>query len=113
MLSSNTYWQFIIVNILKSNHGHKNEKRCAYDMMKKADVKKDMVYTIDLTKIDGDGAFPCPKCGSVISPDDQSDTTYEIVQTKVKGDDLEELVLTCKKCRTTIKLVGFLSQPQA
>jgi predicted RNA-binding Zn-ribbon protein involved in translation (DUF1610 family) len=83
------------------------------DMMKKAAVKKNMVYTIDLTKIDGDGAFPCPKCGSVISPDDETDTTYEIVQTKVKGDDLEELVLTCKKCRTTIKLVGFLSQPQA
>ena len=82
-------------------------------MMKKADVKKNMVYTIDLTKIDGDGAFPCPKCGSVISPDDETDTTYEIVETKVKGDDLEELVLTCKKCRTTIKLVGFMSQPQA
>ncbi len=82
-------------------------------MMKRADVKKDDVQTIDLTKIDGDGAFPCPKCGSVISPDDESDTTYEIVHTKVKGDDLEELVLTCKKCRTTIKLVGFLSQPQA
>jgi predicted RNA-binding Zn-ribbon protein involved in translation (DUF1610 family) len=81
--------------------------------MKKADVKKNMVQTIDLTKIDGDGAFPCPKCGSVISPDDESDTTYQVVQTKVKGDDLEELVLTCKKCGTTIKLVGFLSQPQA
>ena len=81
-------------------------------MMKKADVKKNMVQ-IDLTKIDGDGAFPCPKCGSVISPDDESDTTYQIVQTKVKGDDLEELVLTCKNCGTTIKLVGFLSQPQA
>jgi predicted RNA-binding Zn-ribbon protein involved in translation (DUF1610 family) len=83
------------------------------DMMKKAAVKKNMVHTIDLTKIDGDGAFPCPKCGSVISPDDETDTTYEIVETRVKGDDLEELVLTCKKCRTTIKLVGFMSQPQA
>ena len=82
-------------------------------MMKKAAVKKNMIYTIDLTKIDGDGAFPCPKCGSVISTDDESDTTYQIVETKVKGDDLEELVLTCKKCGTTIKLVGFLSQPQA
>jgi len=82
-------------------------------MMKKADVKKNMVYTIDLTKIDGDGAFPCPKCGSLISPEDETDTTYEIVETRVKGDDLEELVLTCKKCGTTIKLVGFLSQPQA
>jgi predicted RNA-binding Zn-ribbon protein involved in translation (DUF1610 family) len=83
------------------------------NMMKKVDVKKNIVYTIDLTKIDGDGAFPCPKCGSVISPDDETDTTYEIVETRVKGDDLQELVLTCKKCGTTIKLVGFLSQQQA
>jgi hypothetical protein len=29
-------------------------------MMKKAAVK-DSLYTIDLTKIDGDGAFPCPR----------------------------------------------------
>jgi predicted RNA-binding Zn-ribbon protein involved in translation (DUF1610 family) len=89
------------------------KKGVLYNMMKKTAVKKNMVYTIDLTKIDGDGAFPCPKCGSVISPDDETDTTYEIVETRVKGDDLEELVLTCKKCRTTIKLVGFMSQPQA
>jgi len=82
-------------------------------MIKKAVTKKSMVYTVDLTKIDGDGAFPCPKCGSVISPDDESDATYEIIDTKVKGDNLEELMLTCKKCGTTIKLVGFLSQPQA
>ena len=81
-------------------------------MMKKA-VRKNVEFTIDLTKIDGDGAFSCPKCGTVISPDDESDSTYEIVETKVKGDELEELVLTCKKCRTAIKLVGFLSQPQA
>jgi predicted RNA-binding Zn-ribbon protein involved in translation (DUF1610 family) len=82
-------------------------------MMKKTTVKRNVEYTIDLTKIDGDGAFPCPKCGTVISPDDESDSTYEIVETKVKGDNLEELVLTCKKCGTAIKLVGFLSQPQA
>ena len=80
-------------------------------MMKKETVKKSM-YTIDLTKIDGDGAFPCPKCGAVISPDDETEETYQIIETKVKDDDLEELVLTCKKCGTTIKLVGFLPQPE-
>lgn len=79
-------------------------------MMKKEAVKKNMTYTIDLTKIDGDGAFPCPKCGAVISPDDESEETYQIVQTKVKDDELAELTLTCNKCGSTIKLVGFLSQ---
>jgi len=82
-------------------------------MMKKAEVKKSMAYEIDLTKIDGDGAFPCPKCGVVISPDDESEETYHIVDTKVKNDELAELLITCKKCRTTIKLVGFVSQPEA
>jgi predicted RNA-binding Zn-ribbon protein involved in translation (DUF1610 family) len=82
-------------------------------MMKKAEVKKSMAYEIDLTKIDGDGAFPCPKCGTVISPDDESEETYHIVDTKVKNDELAELLITCKKCRTTIKLVGFMSQPEA
>lgn len=82
-------------------------------MMKKAEVKKSMAYEIDLTKIDGDGAFPCPKCGTVISPDDESEETYHIVDTKVKNDELAELLIIYKKCRTTIKLVGFVSQPEA
>jgi len=80
-------------------------------MMKKADVKKGMMYTVDLTKIDGDGAFPCPKCGTIISPDDETDENYQIVDTKVENDELAELILTCNKCGSTIKLVGFLSQP--
>jgi predicted RNA-binding Zn-ribbon protein involved in translation (DUF1610 family) len=82
-------------------------------VMKKADTKKSTAYTIDLTKIDGDGAFPCPKCGSIISPDDESEENYQIVDTRVKNDELAELLVMCKKCRTTIKLVGFLPQPQA
>ena len=81
-------------------------------MMRKAAVRRNVAYTIDLTKIDGDGAFPCPKCGTVISPDDESEETYQILETKVKNDDLEELILTCKKCGTTVRLVGFLSQPE-
>ena len=81
-------------------------------MMKKADVKKSMMYTVDLTKIDGDGAFPCPKCGSIISPDDESEDNYQIVDTKVRNDELAELVVMCKKCGITIKLVGFVPPTQ-
>jgi predicted RNA-binding Zn-ribbon protein involved in translation (DUF1610 family) len=80
-------------------------------MMKKQAVKKEPAYTIDLTKIDGDGAFPCPKCGTMISPDDESEETYHIVETKVKDDELSELVLTCNKCGSLIKLTGFMPQP--
>jgi len=82
-------------------------------MMKKTSMKKEIAYTIDLTKIDGDGAFPCPKCGTMISPDDETDDTYHIVETKVKKDELAELILTCNKCGTTIRLTGFMSQPEA
>jgi len=82
-------------------------------MMKKAAVKKTMIYTIDLTKIDGDGAFPCPKCGSIISPDDETEEIYEIVETRAKNDELAEVILMCNKCKSTIRLVGFVSQQES
>ncbi len=82
-------------------------------MMRKTAVKKsNPPCTVDLTKIEGDGAFPCPKCGVVISPDDDTDEVYTILETKVKNDELAELVLVCNKCRTRIKLTGFLSSDE-
>lgn len=75
-------------------------------MMKKLD-KKDSAYKIDLTAIEGDGSFQCPKCGMVISPEDKNDENYTIVDTKVVNNELAELVITCSKCRSTIKLTGF------
>jgi len=76
-------------------------------MMKKNMAKKDLPYTLDLTKIDGDGSFPCPKCGTVISPEDETDQVYKIVDTKVINDELVELVIMCSECRSNIKLTGF------
>ncbi|MCS7095993.1 MAG: hypothetical protein N3F10_03285 [Candidatus Bathyarchaeota archaeon] len=78
-------------------------------MMNEVVAKKSMVYTIDLTKIDGDGSFPCPKCGVTISPDDESDEVYHIVETKVVGEELSELTLQCNRCGSKIRLVGFLA----
>lgn len=71
-------------------------------------VKRTSIYKIDLTKIDGDGAFPCPNCGAVISPDDETENVYSIVETKVRGEVLDELVIVCNKCGSRIRLVGFL-----
>ena len=76
-------------------------------MMKKGMTKKSVSYTIDLTKIDGDGSFPCPKCGTVISPEDETETVYKIVDTKVVNDELVELVIMCIKCGNNTKLTGF------
>jgi predicted RNA-binding Zn-ribbon protein involved in translation (DUF1610 family) len=75
-------------------------------MMKKLE-KKDSEYKIDLASVEGDGSFPCPSCGTSISPDDESEENYEILDTKVVNDELAELVISCGKCRSTIKLTGF------
>jgi hypothetical protein len=69
------------------------------------------IFTIDLSKIEGKGDFPCPSCGVCISPDDQTDNTYTIVDTKVNCSDLEELVIQCNKCGSKIRLIGF--QPES
>ena len=77
------------------------------NMMKKSMAKKDLSYTLDLTKIDGDGSFPCPKCGTVISPEDETEQVYKVVDTKVINDELVELVIMCSECGSNIKLTGF------
>jgi predicted RNA-binding Zn-ribbon protein involved in translation (DUF1610 family) len=76
-------------------------------MAKKDVSKKSAPYTIDLTKIDGDGSFPCPKCGTIISPEDETEKIYKIVHTKVINDVLVELIVMCGNCGSNIKLTGF------
>ncbi len=76
-------------------------------MMKKQAFKNEKLYTLDLATIEGEGSFPCPKCGTMISPDDETEEVYKIVDTKVVGDELAELVISCGTCRTTIRLTGF------
>ena len=77
------------------------------NMMKKSMSKKRVNHTIDLTQIDGDGSFPCPKCGTVMSPEDESEEIYKIVDTKIVNDELVELVIMCGECGSNIKLTGF------
>ena len=69
---------------------------------------KTVLYEIDLTRIDGDGDFPCPKCGVKISPEDWSQSVYEIIETKIRNDKLEELLILCNKCESKIRLFGWL-----
>ena len=76
-------------------------------MIKKNMSKESLIYTINLTKIDGDGSFPCPKCASVISPEDETEKSYKIVDTKIVNDELVELVIICGNCGNKIRLTGF------
>ena len=69
--------------------------------------KPAMVHELDLTKIEGNGDFACPKCGAMISPEDESEEVYTIIEEKVKDDILEELVIQCNKCSCQIRLTGF------
>jgi predicted RNA-binding Zn-ribbon protein involved in translation (DUF1610 family) len=75
--------------------------------MAKKTLQKNVPFMIDLTTIDGDGSFPCPKCGTVISPEDESEETYKIINTKVVNDQLVELVVVCSNCASPIRLTGF------
>jgi hypothetical protein len=66
------------------------------------------IFKIDLTKLDGDGEFPCPACGTTISPDDYSEITYNILRVYTKPDGtIDEVYIRCGKCKNTICLIGF------
>lgn len=70
--------------------------------------KTTTVYMVDLTKIEGDGDFQCPRCGAVISPEDETEKTYVIQEVKMKkGEELEELTLKCISCESVIHITGF------
>jgi len=71
-------------------------------------VKQPHVYEVDLTQIQGYGDFSCPSCGVIISPQDETEDVYCILETKVKGQALEELLIRCNTCESKIRLVGFL-----
>jgi len=68
------------------------------------------VYVIDLTRIDGAGDFQCPRCGAVISPEDETETTYSIQEVKMKkNEQLEKLIIRCNNCESIIHITGFAS----
>ena len=75
--------------------------------MAKKEMRNKNLFKIDLTKIDGDGSFPCPKCATVISPEDETERLYKIITTKVLNDQLVELVIECSNCKANISLTGF------
>ena len=64
-------------------------------------------YKLDLTKIDGKGDFLCPQCGTKISPDDESEESYSILEAKVNSHILEEVTICCNTCASQIRLTGF------
>ncbi len=68
---------------------------------------KQMPFEVDINKLQGEGDFPCPKCGNLISPDDESDETYLVLETKGDEELLEEILIQCNTCKSKIQLKGF------
>jgi len=65
-------------------------------------------FSVDLTEIEGDGEFTCPTCGQIISPDDESGLTYDILEVeKTDGEATGEIVVQCRKCGSVIHITGF------
>lgn len=70
-------------------------------------MKQEQVYVLDLTRMQGNGEFTCPKCGFAISPEDETDEVYSILEAKVEKDILKELLIQCNRCASQIHLTGF------
>lgn len=66
-----------------------------------------LVYQVDLKELQSEGDFPCPNCGALISPEDETEDVYTILDTIVNGEDLEALVIECNHCKSKIRLIGF------
>ncbi len=75
--------------------------------MEELKLQRIKFYTIDLTKIKGRGDVKCPKCGISISPDDENEDVYTILEPVVRGNYLEKIILKCIKCESQIHLTGF------
>jgi uncharacterized protein with PIN domain len=70
-------------------------------------VKQLLVYDLDLIKLDGKGDFVCPCCGVLISPDDETEEVYSVLEAKVRDNVLENLMIRCNRCGSKIVLTGF------
>ncbi len=70
-------------------------------------IRMKTIYKVDLSTIVGLGDFPCPGCGSIISPNDIDEEGYTILEVRSENDCLNELLLQCNKCRGEISVVGF------
>jgi len=65
-------------------------------------------YMISLLETGKNGDFPCPKCGTMITPDDETEDTYKLIETGVKDNELDYVIVQCNKCNSMIKIGGFL-----
>lgn len=64
-------------------------------------------YIVNLLKIEGDRKVTCPKCKSVMDPDDKTEENYRIIEVFVTNNKLSGVLLECVYCNSRIRLIGF------
>jgi len=70
-------------------------------------VKQVLAHKINLIELEGKGDFLCPCCGTKISPNDETEEVYSILEPKVRNNTLESLLIRCNNCSNKILLNGF------
>ncbi|UCG37342.1 MAG: hypothetical protein JSV64_03460 [Candidatus Bathyarchaeota archaeon] len=75
--------------------------------MRNQKSKRKELFTVDLSRIEGNGDFKCPKCSTKISPDDMTEESFTILDTIMKKGQIDRIVLKCNACGIQINLTGF------
>ena len=70
-------------------------------------MKQFLVHKINLIELEGKGDFLCPCCGTQISPNDETEEIYSILEPKVRNNTLESLLIRCNNCSNEVLLTGF------
>ena len=70
-------------------------------------MKQVLAHKINLIGLEGKGDFLCPCCGTKISPNDETEEVYSILEPKVRNNTLESLLIRCNNCSNKILLNGF------
>jgi predicted RNA-binding Zn-ribbon protein involved in translation (DUF1610 family) len=67
---------------------------------------------MELDEINRNGSLSCPGCGAHISPDDQTEEVYTLLDVNMNGAGLDEIVIRCNRCRSQIYIAGFSKAEQ-
>jgi len=70
-------------------------------------VKQVLADKVNLIELEWKGDFLCPCCGTKISPNDETEEVYSILEPKVRNNILESLLIRCNNCSNKILLTGF------
>ena len=69
--------------------------------------KQFLVHKTSLKEQEEKGDFLYLSCQAKISPDDEAEEVYSILEEKVRNDNVENLLIQCNRCSNKILLTGF------